>query len=435
MARILISTLPLHGHIQQNSLLVKTLVARGNDVIWYTGKRFKAPVEATGATHVGMEGFDYDDRDMDSAFPERRHYDGIDKYKRDVKKIFMDAIPSYSEEMRRILDTFPAKVVISDMGYFGALPLVLTGEPKGLKFVGTGTVPMPLASPDVPPFGPGVAVHPGVDERERNIALHNQFQNEIFADVQDYLNQVLKEHGYPQTDVYWNDIAVLLNGLFIQFTIPSFEYPHSNLPSHIHFVGAMLPKGQTVNVADLPDWWHELDGDRPVVHVTQGTLDTGDLQRVIQPTIQALADKNVLIVVATGGKSKSDIDMVLPDNVRVEEYLPYAQFLPYVDVMITNGGYGGVQYALSNGVPLVVAGDTEDKPEVAQRVAFSGAGINLETGTPTVEQIREAVENILDNPQYRKRAKELREEYAQHDAANEASQLIEQFADDEDIKR
>ena len=36
--------------------------------------------------------------------------------------------------------------------------------------------------------------------------------------------------------------------------------------------------------------------------------------------------------------------------------------------MLTNGGYGGVQYALAHGVPLVVAGDTEDKPEVAARV-------------------------------------------------------------------
>jgi UDP:flavonoid glycosyltransferase YjiC (YdhE family) len=33
--------------------------------------------------------------------------------------------------------------------------------------------------------------------------------------------------------------------------------------------------------------------------------------------------------------------------------------------MVTNGGYGGVQMALSYGVPLVVAGASEDKPEVA----------------------------------------------------------------------
>ena len=42
--------------------------------------------------------------------------------------------------------------------------------------------------------------------------------------------------------------------------------------------------------------------------------------------------------------------------------------LPRTDVLVTNGGYGGVQQALAHGVPLVVAGRTEDKVEVAARV-------------------------------------------------------------------
>ena len=53
--------------------------------------------------------------------------------------------------------------------------------------------------------------------------------------------------------------------------------------------------------------------------------------------------------------------------------------------MVTNGGYGAVQRALTTGVPLVVAGDTEDKPEVAARVEWFGAGVNLRTGAPTAE--------------------------------------------------
>jgi UDP:flavonoid glycosyltransferase YjiC (YdhE family) len=43
--------------------------------------------------------------------------------------------------------------------------------------------------------------------------------------------------------------------------------------------------------------------------------------------------------------------------------------LPHVDAMVTNGGYGGVQQALAHGVPLVVTGDSEDKPEVAARAS------------------------------------------------------------------
>ena len=64
--------------------------------------------------------------------------------------------------------------------------------------------------------------------------------------------------------------------------------------------------------------------------------------------------------------------------------------------MVTNGGYGAVQRALSMGVPLVVAGNTEDKPEVAARVAWTGAGVNLRTGTPTPSAVRAAVREVLE---------------------------------------
>jgi UDP:flavonoid glycosyltransferase YjiC (YdhE family) len=64
------------------------------------------------------------------------------------------------------------------------------------------------------------------------------------------------------------------------------------------------------------------------------------------------------------------------------QFIPFYHLMPYVDVMVTNGGFGGVQIALSHGVPLVVAGATEEKPEIAARVAWGSVGINLKTGRP-----------------------------------------------------
>ena len=68
--------------------------------------------------------------------------------------------------------------------------------------------------------------------------------------------------------------------------------------------------------------------------------------------------------------------------------------------MVTNGGYGGVQQALANGVPLVMAGDSEDKPEVAARVHWAGVGVNLHTSTPSSTKIAKAVARILADPTY-----------------------------------
>ncbi|MBT2549661.1 hypothetical protein J7I85_15260 [Arthrobacter sp. ISL-65] len=56
---------------------------------------------------------------------------------------------------------------------------------------------------------------------------------------------------------------------------------------------------------------------------------------------------------------------------------------------------------MENGVPIVVAGDTEDKPEGAARVAWAGVGINLKTGRPKPEAIRDAVQKVLGDGRYR----------------------------------
>ncbi len=170
----------------------------------------------------------------------------------------------------------------------------------------------------------------------------------------------------------------LLADRYISPTVPEFDYPRSDLPANVRYVGAVHP-GPSEGFR-LPPWWSQLDGDRPVVHVTQGTIDNADLGRLLEPTIDALGGEDVIVVATTGGRAVSQLDVPLPMNTYVAEYIPHDVLLPKVDVMVTNGGYGAVQRALSMGVPLVVAGNTEDKPEVAARVAWTGAGVNLQDG-------------------------------------------------------
>jgi UDP:flavonoid glycosyltransferase YjiC (YdhE family) len=95
-----------------------------------------------------------------------------------------------------------------------------------------------------------------------------------------------------------------------------------------------------------------------------------------------------------------------------------------VDVLITNGGYGAVQQALSFGVPLVVAGDTEEKAFTAARVAWTGTGINLATRRPSPEQIRTTVHTVLAGSQYREQAHRLRKNFSRYDALTEIARSV-----------
>ena len=86
---------------------------------------------------------------------------------------------------------------------------------------------------------------------------------------------------------------------YLQTTVAGFEYPRPDLPASVRFVGPILAPPSSR--FDPPDWWDELAAGRPVVHVTQGTLDNADLGRLLFPTIEALADDDLLVVATTGG--------------------------------------------------------------------------------------------------------------------------------------
>jgi UDP:flavonoid glycosyltransferase YjiC (YdhE family) len=150
------------------------------------------------------------------------------------------------------------------------------------------------------------------------------------------------------------------------------------------------------------------------------------------PAIRALAGEAALVVVTTGGpvdELVSAFDGKLPDNVRAAQFIPYAELMPHVDLLITNGGYGTVQHALSCGIPIVVAGATEDKPEVAARIAWSGTGVRLRRQNPPVQDLAAAIRSVQSDPGYRARAGALAQEMRSYDAPRAAADLLVQLAE------
>ena len=222
--------------------------------------------------------------------------------------------------------------------------------------------------------------------------------------------------------------VVELADAYMQLSVPRFEFPRQ-IPPSVHFVGTppIIP-GQ----APLPPWAHELDGSRKVVLVTQGTVANHNFELLIAPTLAALANEpDVLVVATAGGRAVEAIPGAVPSNARLASYLPFEWLLPRVDVLVTNGGYGSVNQAMSFGIPLVTAGMTEDKADVNARVAWSGVGLNLATNEPTQEALRAAVRTVLDRPAYRLRASQMANEFASIDTRSEILSIISQVVADQ----
>ncbi|MDR5700264.1 glycosyltransferase [Agromyces aerolatus] len=419
MATYLLASNPIHGHAGPIVQVARHLVGEGHRVTLITGSRFRDHAEAAGADFIPLQGSaDYDDRLPDTYLPERERYRGVARAQYDIRTIFVETIPDQYRTLQQAMTAVDPDAVLVDGAFGGALPL-MAKTTRRPPVVALGVTPLTQSSRMLGPHG--MALPPATDAmgRARYAAMNALAKGVIFRPTQRAGVRAFAACG-ARLDGFVMDASRRFDR-FLQAGPASLEYTRPDLDANVSFVG-VLP--QTGVPGPTPEWWHELDGRRPVVHVTQGTIDNHDYGRLVRPTLEALADREVTVVVTAGGRPVEAVGAV-PANARVERYLSYDELLPRTDVFITNGGFGGVQAALAAGVPLVVAGDTEDKPEVAARVAWTGAGIDLKTGVPTPDAVRRAVDAVLSDGSYRAHARRIAADSAGHDALREISDHLE----------
>ncbi|BDZ45861.1 glycosyltransferase [Naasia aerilata] len=400
-ASLLLASTPIHGHITPMLNIARHLTAAGHDVRFLTGARWQAAVERTGARFLPLPAeADFDDRDLDAAFPDRVGRHGLDRVLAEVRSIFLRPVPAQLRAVQAAIAAEQTDAVLAET-MFAAMPaLALSRGAGGPALISVGVIPFAMPSVDTAPFGLGIAPLRGALaplSRLRNRILAGVADNLLLARIEREARAMFKELvGTPLPTCAMDGVRLV--DAIVQTTVPEFEYPRSDLPANVHFVGPVTRSQPTEG--PLPAWWPELAAAKRVVHVTQGTIANTDFTELIRPTIDGLANADgTLVVVTTGGRPVADLGP-LPENVRAAEFLPYDRLLPLVDVLVTNGGYGGVHLAMERGIPVVIAGVTEDKPEVAARVRWSGVGVDLRTGRPSSRRVAAAVREVLSSDSY-----------------------------------
>ncbi|MEV7089768.1 nucleotide disphospho-sugar-binding domain-containing protein [Streptomyces sp. NPDC093085] len=420
MAKIIVAAPPITGELAPLLQLARGLAERGHRITVLTGSRFRERVEGAGLAFKAVTGVaDFDDR-LVSEDPERlKLAPGPDQLNYDWTTFFAAPVPDLHAALQELLAEDPDQYLISNAVWLGAFPTAL-GAPglRPRRWVAVTAVPLPLSSDDTTFFGP-VPVGPGEDQAAANRAGNEQFA-QMMAPTQARLVEILNSLGATQEFPPFVDATVRLPDATAALTVPGFEFERSDAPDSLHLVG-ILPTRSAPDW-EPPSWWPELDGSRPVVVVTQGTIANADLSQLVEPTLTGLADQDVTVVAALG-REPDALSVPVPENARVAEFIPFDVLLPKADLFITNGGMGGTQQAIAAGVPAIVAGLTEDKPANAARVAYHGLGINMQTATPTPEAVAAAVQLALKDADIRENVQKLVPVYAAHDALGEIERL------------
>jgi MGT family glycosyltransferase len=433
--RIVQACMPVPGHLNPNLALAQALRARGHQVAVYSGAIARDAVEREGMTffpfHPSLDEVvmrlvlpPSGDSPAGSSFDSRRAM-SQKAASAARKELYLETIPYQVEDLERATAAFDADLLVTDPTLLGSI-LVLKERLPVPVVVFSMLLACHVPGPQVAPWGPGLPPPRTLASRAR-AWVYEVLIDLLLADFQRTANEVRLRFGLPKLrgrvqDEYGRP------PLFLVASTPELDYERTDLPPAVNYVGACVWKGGTAP-PPMPAWLADLPRDRPVIHVTEGTIHTREPQ-LLRAAMEGLRDLPMHVILTTGAHRKPDELDLGPRgaNVRVEQFVPHHALFPMTDVVVTTGGAGTVTTALMAGVPLVVVPTGWDLPENAQRVAASGAGLRLAPRDCTSHRVRAAVERVLGDRSYREKATRLGAALRERGGAGQAAFLIEDFA-------
>ncbi|WP_460806196.1 glycosyltransferase family protein [Micromonospora zhanjiangensis] len=324
MARILVTSLPFAGHVGPTGALAAELVHRGHHVVAYTGRKYRDRFVAAGAQWLPWtRAQDFDDADLGATFPGLGDGKGLRGARANGDLILFGTASGQARDILAAAEREPFDLVVADQLGFGA---GLAAEALAIPWASVAVTPLTMVSSrDLPP--PGTPFPPGTGRlsRVRDALLRAAAGLAYRRLVDPRLNRIRAEVGLGRAALGAPD-SLYSPRLLLAQGVPALEYPRTDLPGQVHFVGRLTPARRPdpahqppasrpdppmPSPASRPDpahrrpaWWSDLvaarTSGRPVVHITQGTLDV-DLADLVRPAVAALAGAEALVVCTTGG--------------------------------------------------------------------------------------------------------------------------------------
>jgi MGT family glycosyltransferase len=406
--RILFASMPAEGHFNPLTSVAVHLQQLGFEVRWYASETYAGKLEKLGIPHYPFQrAMEITGSNIDALLPER------EKIKSQIKKLNFDLVnffvlraPEYFEDIRSIYQEFPFDLMIADSAFTGT---IFVKDVLKVPVISLGIIPLVETSKDLAPAMLGITPSYSWLGRQKQALLRLLADKFLFGHAARVARKIMDEYGVSWEGSNIFDLVVKKSSLFLQSGTPSFEYRRSDLGHNIRFIGPLLP----YSAPQSREQWFDarLNKYESIVLVTQGTVEK-DIEKLLVPTLEACKDSDVLLVVTTGGSGTEELRKRYPQkNIIVEDFIPFDDIMPYADLYISNGGYGGVLMALSHGLPMLVAGKHEGKLEINARVGYFKLGINLKTEKPGVNDIRKGIKQILNDLTYRENALKLMTEF------------------------
>lgn len=385
MSKIVFFCIPAHGHTNPTLGVVRELVSRGHDVLYYSYNVMREKIEAAGATFVSCDNYDMEQK-LDPKDAVR-----VGKDLAFSTNLLVETTLALDEHILEDMKQLQPDCIVADsMAVWGkAIALKL-----GIPFVSsTTTFAFNQHSAKI--------MKQGLGELFKMIFSMGKINKDI---------RRLQNKGYPiksVLDIIQNDE----NTHTVVYTSPQFQPCAETFTDKYAFVGPSI----------RPATGEITKSKEKLVYISMGTVNN-DMLPLYKECINAFATTDYQVILSVGNLVSVEEFGKLPENVSVYPSVDQIAVLEKADVFLSHCGMNSVNESLYFCVPLVMLPQTPEQGGVATRVEQVGAGIRLEKADAT--SILNAVNTVLKDATYQENATAISEGFKACTGAKGAADKI-----------
>ena len=208
-----------------------------------------------------------------------------------------------------------------------------------------------------------------------------------------------------------------------------FEFSRVSLPL-THYVGPIIAQSQPEIPTDMAEWLSKR-GTRSVVYVSMGSmaeLTADEAEKIVNGATEA----NLSVLWSLRERNQHILqDMTYDtDNVLVANWTPQLSVLrhPSMHSAVLHGGLGGIQEALSCGVPVIAMPAFAEQLDNAIRLQYHHYGLMVQKRKLTAALITQSLKQF-DSELYQASLKRIQKIFRKDGGVTSAADLIEFYSE------
>ena len=411
-SRIVITCWGSYGDVYPYVGLAKALKACGHAPLIAAPEYFRPTVEQEGMEFAAVG----PDVDPDDRTTLARIMHPVTGTKAVVRDLLMAALPRSYEELRRA--AIGADLLVTHPITFAAPVLA---EAHGLPWVSTVLSPISFFSAaDLPVFPPA----PGMIHLRRLGPWVGHVLTGLARGVtrrwMEPVRRLRMELGLPR------GLHPLFAGQFSPaMTLALFSRvladPQRDWPPNVQVTGFVFHNGRDALDPALESF---LAAGPPPVVFTLGSSAVAAAGRFYHESVDAVGRLGVRAVLLTGGFTENQPTGSLPPGVLLIDRAPHQLLFPRASAVVHQGGIGTTAQALRAGRPMLAVPHAHDQPDNAFRVTNLGVARTLFPPRYRAPRVARELKQLLEVPQYRKRAEATAVQVTEEGGAGAAAQAI-----------